>query len=97
MVYTCGVDGVSDDGRGLIVVSDQRADQTDFEFFDRENWTHLGSVRLAGVSNTDGIGSTQRPLPNDPLGVFAAINNDATTVLVGWDTILDATGLSCGR
>ena len=96
LLYTCPSHGLRDDGRGFFVVSDQRASETDFEFFDRSSRQHLGTLWLDGVSNTDGIASTQRPLPGHPRGLFAAIDNDQTTVGVDWQRILDATGLSCG-
>ncbi len=89
-----GPDG-RDDGRGLIVVSDQKNDATDFEVFDRRSWTHLGRLQLDGVRRTDGIASTERPLPGHPDGLFAAVNDDAEVVLVDWDPILEATGLRC--
>lgn len=95
ILYTCPADGNGDDGRGLIVVADQGDEQTDYEFFDRQTWDHLGTLRLEGVSNTDGIASTQRPLPDYPLGLFAAVDDDTSTVGLGWDKILQATGLSC--
>ena len=47
-------------------VSDQRSSQTEFEFFDRMTWRHLGTLLLDDVNNTDGIASTQRPLPGLP-------------------------------
>jgi ELWxxDGT repeat protein len=92
LLYTFPANGVGDNGTGFIVVSDQRSDVTEFEFFDRQTWAHLGALRLTGVSNTDGIASTQRALPGYPLGVFAAIDNDTATVIVGWDTIFAALG-----
>lgn len=94
-LYRCGIEGSGDDGRGFFVVSDQRADRTEFELFDRRSWRHLGTLLLAGVSNTDGVGSTQRPLPGHPLGLFAAIDDDTATVAIGWHRILEATGLGC--
>lgn len=96
LLYTCPSDGGGDNGSGWIVVADQKGDQTDFEFFDRQTWEHLGTLKVEGVSNTDGIASIQRPLPDYPLGIFAAINDDTSTVGVGWDKILNTTGLSCG-
>ncbi|MDA7881494.1 phytase, partial [Akkermansiaceae bacterium] len=84
LLYTFPAHGASDNGTGFIVVSDQRADVTDFEVFDRQTWAHLGTFRLTGVSNTDGIASTQRALPGYPLGVFAAIDDDTSTAIVGW-------------
>jgi hypothetical protein len=95
LLYTCSSTAGSDNGRGLIVVADQEKDQTDFEFFDRQTWVHLGTLRIEGVSNTDGVASTQQPLSDYPLGIFAAINDDETTVGVGWDKVLSATRLSC--
>lgn len=95
LVYTCLEDGRSDDGRGFVVVADQRQQQTEFEFYDRQTWAHLGGVRLLGVSNTDGIGSTQPPLPDYPLGLFAAVDDDRRVAGIGWHDIFAATGLSC--
>jgi hypothetical protein len=94
LLYTFPSSGNSDNGAGFIVISDQKFDVTDFEFFDRETWSHLGTLRLQGVSNTDGIASTQQSLPGYPLGLFAAINNDATTAALGWDVIFQATGFN---
>ena len=95
VLYPCqGPDG-RDDGRGLIIVSDQKNDVTDFEVFDRRSWVHLGRWQLDGVRRTDGIASTVRPLPGHPAGLFAAVNDDFQVVLVGWDSIQEATGLRC--
>jgi DNA-binding beta-propeller fold protein YncE len=96
VLYTCPSDGRSDNGSGLIVVADQQSKRTDFEFFHRQTWAHLGTLRIEGVANTDGIASTQRALPDYPLGLLAAVNNDTSTVGLGWHTIFQATGLSCG-
>ena len=93
LLYTFPTDGAGDNGAGFYVVTDQRSDQTDFEFFDRETWGHLGTLRIEGVSNTDGIASTQTGMPGYPMGLFAAINNDTTTVGLGWDVILQAIGV----
>jgi hypothetical protein len=95
LLYRCLSTTGDDTGRGLIVVADQEKDQTDFEFFDRQTWVHLGTLQIEGVSNTDGIASTQQALPDYPLGIFAAINDDETTIGVGWDVVLSATRLSC--
>lgn len=94
LLYTFPPSGMEDDGRGLIVVADQRQSQTDFEFFDRQTWEHLGTLRIDGISNTDGIASTQKALPDYPMGLFVAINDDSTTVGVGWDVIFKKTGLT---
>ena len=94
LLYRCIALG-EDSGSGWIVVSDQRPDRTEFEFFDRLTRRHLGHLRLTGVSNTDGIASTQQGLPGFPMGLFAAVDDDRRVSLIGWDTILEATGLSC--
>jgi WD40 repeat protein len=52
VVYNCPLNNPVDQGNGFIVVSDQRSSQTDFEFFDRITWEHLGTLRIGGVSNT---------------------------------------------
>ncbi len=95
IIYRCPHEGNFDNGCGLIIVSDQVGAQTEFEVFDRKSWGYLGTLKLTGVSNTDGIQSYQKPLPDYPMGIFAAINNDASTAIVGWDVIFAATGLVC--
>lgn len=94
LIYNCLADG-QDTGNGFIVVSDQRKPTSEFEFFDRVSWDYLGNLQLTGVGNTDGIASLQTSLPGYPLGVFAAINDDTDTAVVGWDTIFGAMGLGC--
>jgi myo-inositol-hexaphosphate 3-phosphohydrolase len=96
VLYTCPADGTSDNGNGLLIVAEQKSSKTDFEFFDRQTWEHLGKVRLEGVSNTDGIATIQRSLPDYPWGIFVAINDDTSLAAVGWDKIFGATDLSCG-
>ena len=89
IVYNCPLNNPVDQGNGFIVVSDQRTSQTDFEFFDRITWEHLGTLRMSGVSNTDGIASYPYPLPDYPLGIFAALDNDHSVAIVGWDKIFE--------
>lgn len=97
LLFTCPLDRADDDdGTGFIVVSDQKADLNDYEFFDRVTGMHLGTLNIPGVSKTDGIASTQRPLPAYPLGLFVAVDDDKRMVGIGWDRILAATGLGCG-
>jgi hypothetical protein len=80
---------------GFIVVADQRWLLSDFEFFDRVTWNHLGTLRLARTNNTDGIASTQQRLPGYPLGLFVAVDDDTRTVGIGWGKVLEAMGLGC--
>jgi len=94
-LYACHGPDRRDDGRGLLIVSDQKNEATDFEVFDRRSWTHLGRLQLDGVRRTDGIASTERPLPGHPAGLFAAANDDTEVAVVGWDRIQEATGLRC--
>ena len=91
-LYTFPASGIGDNGQGFIVISDQRRDVNEYEFFDRVTWAHLGTLRLEDISNTDGIASTQRSLPNYPLGLFAAIDDDTATAIIGWDAIFEAIG-----
>jgi len=89
IVYNCPLTNPVDNGEGFIVVSDQRSSQTEFEFFDRITWEHLGTMKITGVSNTDGIASYPYPLPDYPLGVFAALDDDNAVAIVGWDKIFE--------
>lgn len=95
-IHRCLDEKGIDTGRGYIVVADQ-ADKgkSGYEFFNRETWKHLGTLVIVGASYPDGITATSRPLPNFPKGIFASSSSDKTTVLVGWDTIYRATGISC--
>ncbi len=95
-VYQCRTEGGADSGAGLIVVSDQKEDQTDFEVFNRETKAYLGKINISGVNNTDGIAITQQASPEYPLGLLAVIDDDQSAVGVGWETIFAKTGLSCG-
>lgn len=87
IIYKCPLNNPVDIGEGFIVVSDQRSSQTEFEFFDRITWEHLGALKLTGISNTDGIASYPYPLPGYPLGVFAAVDDDHSVAIVGWEKI----------
>jgi hypothetical protein len=92
LLYAFPASGIADNGGGFIVVADQANKQTDFEFFDRITREHLGTLRIEGVSNSDGIASTQKALPDYPLGLFVAINDDRSAVGVGWDIIFEKIG-----
>jgi hypothetical protein len=94
-VYKCLSTGADDRGEGLIVVSDQQGDLTEFEVFNRKTKTHLGTINISGVNLTDGIAITQQSSPDYPLGLLAVLDDDTSVVGVGWDTILERTRLSC--
>lgn len=94
-LYTCPSDGRTDNGEGLIVVADQRR-PSEFEFFNRKTWEHLGVVTIEGVENTDGIASSQQSSEAYPMGLFAVVDDDSSTVGVGWEKIFRKTGFSCG-
>lgn len=95
-LYACHDALDQDTGRGFIIAADQApAGKNGFEFFDRETWRHLGTLILTGVSNTDGIDATNRPLPDFPHGLFSAANNDTNTAVVSWAKIEEAAGLRC--
>lgn len=94
-VYTCPGDGASDNGEGLIIVSDQRSSVNDYEFFDRKTKAYLGKLSITGANNTDGIALTQQKSARYPKGIFAAIDDDTSAVVVGWQTISKAANFSC--
>lgn len=96
-VYRCLSMSAGDSGEGVIVVADQKDDSADFEVFNRKTKEYLGKFNIDGVNNTDGIAITQQASHNYPLGLLAVIDDDTSTVGVGWDTILERTGLSCGN
>jgi len=96
-IYYRNGQGSADDGSGFIILSDQRKDITDFEFFDRQSWEHLGVIRLTGVDTTDGIAVTQKSMRGYPMGVFAAINDDISTVVIGIDRIIKAISEDHGK
>ncbi|MFC1637803.1 YncE family protein [Patescibacteria group bacterium] len=96
-MYKCLDSNDKDNGRGFIIVSDQRGSETDFEFFDRIKWRHLGTLKIKGVGGTDGIASIQDSLRGYSEGLFAAVDDDRKVAIVGWDTILEATGLDCDK
>lgn len=96
-MYRCLDDNGKDNGRGFIIIADQIGSTSDFEFFDRKKWNHLGTLRIEGVGGTDGIASIQDNLRGSSNGLFAAVDNDESVAIVGWDVILEATGLDCDK
>lgn len=95
-LYACRTQDGADTGRGFIVAADQAPIANNgFEIFDRSSWRHLGTLTIEGVFGTDGIASTERPLPGYPDGLFAASHNDEAVALVSWQKIFEATRLSC--
>ena len=70
VIATCGKGG-------YIIASDQKG-LTEFEFFDRNTYQHLGTVRGTAV-HTDGIALTQTKLPSFPNGLFTAQSDPAST------------------
>jgi len=102
--YTCPGTGTTDDGTGLIVVSDQIDSSTtgnDYEVFDRRTWAHLGTFKLrlptgAFVHNTDGIGTTQQASAAYPGGVFTALQDDTSVAGVGWTKLFAAISAQTG-
>lgn len=104
--YTCPANGQSDNGNGLIVVSDQidsSSSGNDYEVYDRRSWTHLGTFKLKMpgggqfVYRTDGIGTTQQASTAYPSGIFAAIQADTSTVGIGWNKIFSAISSQTGK
>jgi hypothetical protein len=63
----------------------------------RNRHSQFYRFEVSGVNQTDGIAITQQSSPDDPLGLLAVLDDDTSVVGVGWDTILERTGLACGR
>jgi len=96
-LYTCPEDGLSDNGEGLIIVVDQKQLQTtDFGVIDRKTKEYLGLIQISGVTDTDGIASTQQSSAQFPKGILAAINSNSATAGVGWDRIFSSIGPDFG-
>lgn len=95
-LYKCLDEKKRDTGRGFLIFVDQSGSRENgLEFFNRETWKHLGTLSLSGVSQTDGIASTQLAFPEYPQGILAVHNNDQDVAMVSWENILTATKLTC--
>lgn len=95
-LYPCRDKNGKDTGRGFILAADQGSGTNNgFEFFDRENWQHLGTLILAGVTLSDGITASNKPLSGYPDGLFAASNNDKNIAVISWEKISQVTRLQC--
>lgn len=86
-VYECGDDG-------YIIVSDQKAAPTEFEIFDRKNFTNLGRFKINNADDTDGLVIVQESLPNYPEGVLFAQSKDKFIEGVRWERIGNATKMT---
>ena len=95
-VYKCLSTSADDNREALIDVSEQQGDLTEFEVFNRKTKDHLGTINISDVNLTDGIAITQQASPDYPLGLLAVLDDDTSVVGIGWNTILESTGLSCG-
>lgn len=82
------------DTTGYIIVADQRNPVTDFQFFDRVTWAHLGTFQMTGVNWTDGISVTRAAMTGYADGIFAALDDDVNVSILGWTEILDTLNLT---
>lgn len=89
---------LAEDGSGYLVSSEQRSRLTRFRVyhfdFTGTNFTYLGYFLLSGVENTDGVSGFQWPVPNNPEGMFLAIDDDSRGVGIGLHELWNATGLN---
>lgn len=76
-------------GEGYIIVSDQNANPTEYEVFDRKTYQSLGSFS-GPTRTTDGIALTQAALPNLPNGSFYAMHSDDVVHIYDWADIASA-------
>lgn len=87
VLYECGTMD------GYWIATDQGEEVNTFHVFDRGSLSHLGSFRLAGVLNTDGIALTQQGFDGFPQGAFFALHDDGNLAAARWGDIADAVGL----
>jgi 3-phytase len=79
-------------GEGHLIITDQVADPTEFEVFDRRTLQHLGSFS-GPTQGTDGIALTQNPRTGLPSGSFYALHLDTTVHVYNWNDIANGLGL----
>ncbi len=79
-------------GEGYIIVSDQNANPTEYEVFDRKTYRGLGHFS-GPTTTTDGIALTQAALPNLPKGSFYAMHSDDVVHIYDWAEIAKALSL----
>ncbi|MGH9361160.1 MAG: phytase [Thermoanaerobaculia bacterium] len=84
-IYACGDDG-------YIIISDQKVNE--FEVFDRKSLLNLARFSLQDVYDTDGITLTQVALASYPQGGFFVQSADRDVMLVRWETIALAMGMT---
>jgi hypothetical protein len=80
---------------GYWVMTDQGEQVNTFHVFDRGTLRHVGSFRLRGVLNTDGITVTAAPLGTFARGAFFAVHDDGSVAGIGWESIARALELRC--
>ena len=83
------------DGGGLWVTTDQGEGVNTFHTFDRATLAPVGSFRVDGVLNTDGIALTSTAFGPFAAGAFYAVHDDGSTVGVDWATIAEALEYRC--
>ena len=77
---------------GYIIVSDQNAEPTEYEVFNRKTYQSLGHFS-GPTTTTDGIALTQAALPNLPKGSFYAMHSDDVVHIYDWAEIATAMNL----
>jgi len=80
------------EGTGYIIVSDQIANPTEYEVFDRQTFAWLGNFS-GSTRDTDGIEIVQTALSNLPNGSFFAQHTDRNAHCYDWGAIANALGL----
>jgi len=84
------------DGGGLWVTTDQGEGVNTFHAFDRATLAPVGSFRIDGVLNTDGIALTSAAFGPFAAGAFYAVHDDGNTVGIDWAAIAEALAYRCG-
>lgn len=96
-VFRYQIEGIAlyaaSDSSGYYVCVDQDMADNTFHIFDRATFEHVGAVRGAGTTNSDGLIVTSSPSPNFPEGQLIAIRNSRGLGSFNWRTVADTLAL----
>jgi 3-phytase len=81
-----------ENGRGMLIATDQSHDDNQFHVFDRTSLEHIGTFSGAKTANTDGIWLTQHKMDRFSKGAFYAIHDDQAVSAFDFKMILQGLG-----
>lgn len=85
------------DSSGYYVCADQDVADNTFHLFDRATFEHVGAVRGASTTNSDGVTVTSVPSPNFPEGQLIAIRDSRGLGAINWRAVADTLRLTHRR